>query len=83
MDSFETSKWHISAMITAHLIHFDEYFARELAELQPMQEAGLVECSKDWISVTPSGRLLVRALAMVFDRYLRHDRASRPYSKIV
>lgn len=80
MCHFEVSK---EAIATSHLIDFDEYFARELGELAPLQEAGLVECSKEWISVTPRGRLLVRALAMVFDRYLRNDRASRPYSKIV
>ncbi len=80
MCHFEVAKESIS---TAHLIDFDEYFARELAELVQFEEAGLVECSKDWISVTPKGKLLVRAMAMVFDRYLREDRARRPYSKIV
>ncbi len=80
MCHFEVSKESIA---TSHLIDFDAYFARELDELKPLQEAGLVECSKDWISVTPRGKLLVRALAMVFDRYLRNDRASRPYSRIV
>jgi oxygen-independent coproporphyrinogen-3 oxidase len=80
MCHFEVAKESIS---TGHLIEFDDYFARELAELVPFQEAGLIECSKDWISVTPKGRLLVRAMAMVFDRYLREDRARRPYSRIV
>ncbi len=80
MCQFEVSKESIA---TAHLIDFDEYFAQELADLAPLQEAGLVECSDDWISVTPRGKLLVRALAMVFDRHLRNDQRSRPYSKIV
>jgi len=80
MCHFEVAKESIAS---AHLIDFDSYFATELAELAPLQEAGLVECSKEWISVTPKGRLLVRALAMVFDRYLREDRRARPYSKIV
>jgi len=80
MCHFEVAKESIA---TAHLIDFDAYFARELAELVPFQEAGLIECNRDWISVTPKGKLLVRAMAMVFDRYLREDRARRPYSKIV
>jgi len=80
MCHFEVAKESIA---TAHLIDFDDYFARELAELVHFQEAGLIECNKDWISVTPKGKLLVRAMAMVFDRYLREDRARRPYSKIV
>ena len=80
MCHFQVAKESIA---TAHLINFDEYFATELAELRTYQEAGLVECTEDWISVTPKGKLLVRALAMIFDRYLRNDRRSRPYSKIV
>ena len=80
MCHFQVSKESIA---TAHLIDFDEYFATELTELSTYEEAGLVECAEDWISVTPKGKLLVRALAMVFDRYLRNDRRSRPYSKIV
>jgi len=80
MCHFEVAKESIA---TAHLIDFDTYFSRELAELAQFQDAGLIECSKEWISVTPKGKLLVRAMAMVFDRYLREDRARRPYSKIV
>lgn len=71
------------AIGTAHLLKFDEYFAAELAELAPLEDAGIVECNEEWISVTPKGRLLVRAVAMVFDRYLREDLRRRPYSKIV
>jgi oxygen-independent coproporphyrinogen-3 oxidase len=71
------------SIATAHLVDFDTVFATELAALAPFEQAGLVHCGKDWISVTPKGRLLVRALATVFDRYLRSDEASRPYSRIV
>jgi len=80
MCHFEVSKESIA---TAHLIDFDDYFARELEALKPLEEAGLVTCDAEWISVTPRGRLLVRALAMVFDRYLHADLRSRPYSRIV
>ena len=80
MCHFEVSK---EAIETAHLIKFEDYFKRELAELKPFEEAGLVEVSPEWISVTPKGKLLVRAVAMCFDRYLRHDERIRKYSKIV
>jgi oxygen-independent coproporphyrinogen-3 oxidase len=36
-----------------------------------------------WISIMPQGRLLVRGIAMAFDRYLRSDRASARYSKVI
>ena len=48
MCHFQVSKESIA---TAHLIDFDEYFATELTELSTYEEAGLVECAEDWISV--------------------------------
>jgi len=33
--------------------------------------------------VTPKGRLLVRNICMVFDRYLRHDREVCRYSRVI
>jgi oxygen-independent coproporphyrinogen-3 oxidase len=80
MCHFEVSKEGIEA---AHLIKFDEYFERELEDLRSYQEAGLVEVTDDWISVLPKGKLLVRGISMVFDRYLRQDQRLRRYSKIV
>ncbi len=52
-------------------IVFDEYFAGELARLAELIEAGLVEAEPGAIRLRePLGRLLVRVLAAVFDRYL-------------
>lgn len=64
-------------------IKFDEYFAYELRNLEHFAKEGLCELSKDKIVVTPKGKLLVRAVAMNFDRYLREDERVRRYSKIV
>ncbi len=80
MCHFTVSK---EAIESAHLVRFDDYFRRELEELKPLEQAGLVENSREWISITPRGKLLVRAVAMNFDGYLRDDQRSRPYSKIV
>jgi oxygen-independent coproporphyrinogen-3 oxidase len=80
MCHFEISKEAISY---DHLVKFDDYFQWELAELKPLEQAGLVENSRQWITITPRGRLLVRAIAMTFDGYLRDDQRSLPYSKIV
>jgi len=55
-------------------ITFAEYFAPELAELtgpQSAQADGLVRITPEAIEVTALGRLLVRNVCMVFDRYLR------------
>jgi oxygen-independent coproporphyrinogen-3 oxidase len=67
----------------AHLVDFRSYFADELADLRQMEAAGLVKVEGDWISVQPAGRLLVRAIAMVFDRYLRADRERTRYSRVI
>jgi oxygen-independent coproporphyrinogen-3 oxidase len=67
----------------AHLIDFPRYFARELERLQDMAELGLVTVSDSAIHVTPAGWYLVRAVAMVFDRYLQVDQDRARFSKII
>ncbi len=61
----------MESITIAHLIDFQSYFAGEIQRLQPLIEDGLVEMDDEWINVTPSGRLVVRSVCMVFDRYLR------------
>jgi oxygen-independent coproporphyrinogen-3 oxidase len=68
---------------TSYLIDFDRYFATELAELGELAKLGLVEFENGFITVTPRGRLLVRNVAMVFDRYYRQDRERRRYSRVI
>jgi oxygen-independent coproporphyrinogen-3 oxidase len=58
----------------AHLVSMRDYFAAELKQLQPLADAGLVEIEPAALQVTAAGWYLVRAVAMVFDRYLREDR---------
>ncbi|MCL2590087.1 MAG: oxygen-independent coproporphyrinogen III oxidase [Betaproteobacteria bacterium] len=73
----------IESVQTAHHIDFKEYFAEELADLREMETAGLVKVEDGWINVLPAGRLLVRGVAMVFDRYLRADRERKRYSRVI
>ena len=58
-------------------IDFDTYFERELEELKPMEEDGLLTLSSDGIKVTPLGRLLIRNICMVFDVYTKRRREKR------
>jgi oxygen-independent coproporphyrinogen-3 oxidase len=67
----------------AHLIDFGSYFAQEVKDLRRLADDGLVELKPEWIVVTPKGRLMVRAICMVFDRYLREARARASYSKVI
>lgn len=61
-------------------VSFDTYFAQELAELGSADGPagdGLVSVGPDGVRILPRGRLFVRSICMVFDRYLRADRAGR------
>ena len=80
MCHFELS---IESIESAHLIHFKTCFAAELEDLRSLQSAGLVKLDDEWISVLPPGRMLVRAISMIFDRYLRADRQRTRYSKVI
>jgi len=73
----------IESIELAHLIDFRRTFAAELEELKRLADDGLVEIQPDLIVVTPKGRLLVRAVCMVFDRYLRERRSRASYSKVI
>ena len=73
----------IESIQAAHQIDFREYFAEELVDLEEMGAAGLVRVGDERIDVLPAGRLLVRVIAMVFDRYLRADRVRKRYSRII
>jgi oxygen-independent coproporphyrinogen-3 oxidase len=77
------SRVSIESIELAHLVEFRKYFGPELADLGRLADEGLVELAPDWIVVTPKGRLLVRAIAMVFDRYLRERAARASYSKVI
>ena len=67
----------------AHLIDMRDYFAPELEQLAPLVEAGLVVREPGAIQVTATGWYVVRAVAMVFDRYLRDAALRERYSRII
>ncbi len=63
-------------------IDFAGYFATERTQLETMQQDGLLVMDGTGIEVTPAGRLLIRNICMVFDRYLR-EKSERRYSKVI
>src|SRR6185436_2660476 len=73
----------IESIELAYLVNFRTYFAPEMSELRRLQEDGLVDVSDEWLTVTPRGRLLVRVICMVFDRYLREAQARASYSRVI
>jgi oxygen-independent coproporphyrinogen-3 oxidase len=51
-------------------IQSTDYFANELIALEQMQNDGLLVLSGSGLQVTQPGRLLIRNICMVFDKYL-------------
>ena len=80
MCHFELSMDSVEA---THGIDFRPYFASELEALREMVQGGLVRIEDRRIVVLPPGRMLVRAISMVFDLYLQADRESKRYSKVI
>ncbi|MDQ1924000.1 oxygen-independent coproporphyrinogen III oxidase [Massilia pseudoviolaceinigra] len=64
-------------------IAFGTYFAAELERLKVLECDGLVTIGPEWLSVTPKGRLLIRNVCMVFDRYLQQAAPAPRYSRTI
>jgi oxygen-independent coproporphyrinogen-3 oxidase len=73
----------IESIELAHLVEFRSYFAAEIEALDKLAEQGLVTMNESGIQVTAMGWFFVRAVAMVFDRYLQTDRTRARFSKII
>ena len=64
-------------------IDFNDHFALEMESLKPLEKDGLVVLTEGSIEVTPTGLLLLRAIAMKFDEYLINDVQGKSYSKVI
>ncbi|MCK9397483.1 MAG: oxygen-independent coproporphyrinogen III oxidase [Methylobacter sp.] len=62
-------------------INFAGCFAQELKALAPMQADGLLTLTAEGIQVLPAGRLLIRNICMVFDKYLAQKQ--QQFSKVI
>ena len=68
---------------TAFLMDFRSYFSTELGALGELASQGLVVVTGSGVQVTAKGWFFVRAVAMVFDRYLQTDQNRSRFSKII
>jgi oxygen-independent coproporphyrinogen-3 oxidase len=64
-------------------IDFDAHFANELQDLREMELDGLVKVTENQVIVREAGRLLVRNICMIFDRYQRNGDLSGSFSRTV
>jgi len=66
-----------------HSIDFATYFAGEIKRLQPLADDGLIELDQSGVNITQKGRLLLRSIAMVFDRYIDQAENDNRFSKAI
>lgn len=71
------------SIASSYLVDVPSYFAAEFERLEQLAAQGLVVLEPDAIQVTPLGWYFVRAVAMVFDRYLQADASRERFSKII
>jgi oxygen-independent coproporphyrinogen-3 oxidase len=64
-------------------IDFAQYFAAEIKRLQPLADDDLIELDQSGINITQKGRLLLRSIAMVFDRYIDQAENDNRFSKAI
>ncbi|MEZ0288797.1 MAG: oxygen-independent coproporphyrinogen III oxidase [Methylophilus sp.] len=67
----------------SYMVNFREYFKSEMQKLLEKEKQGLVIFEEDGIKVTEIGWFFIRAIAMIFDRYLQHDANRARFSKIL
>lgn len=71
-----------AALNRTYGIDFTAYFEAELKRLEMFKDSGLLRIDGKGIGVTPKGRLFVRAMGMVFDKFLGQPTVST-YSKLI
>lgn len=64
-------------------IDFRDYYADALPRLEVMERDGLIELDNAGIRVLPRGRLLIRNVCMVFDKYLAEKSGPIGFSKVI
>ena len=74
---------HYESIELAYMVNFKEYFSSEMKLLESFQEKDFLELNDSGIEVTDTGWFFVRAIAMIFDRYLQLDQNRTRFSKIL
>ncbi|MEZ5659464.1 MAG: hypothetical protein R3E83_13335 [Burkholderiaceae bacterium] len=73
----------IEAIEIANLVPFRQTFEREIKALQPLMDMGLVSLDDTWLSITAPGRVVMRSVCAVFDRYLQSRRDHQTFSRVL
>jgi len=66
-----------------HDLDFRSYFANEIKRLEVLAKDDLIKLDEAGISITQKGRLLLRSIAMVFDRYIDQSENDNRFSRAI
>lgn len=64
-------------------LDFNDHFAPEVHQLEQLVEDGLIELDETGLSVTAEGRVMLRAVAMIFDEYLQPTKNQPRFSRVI
>jgi oxygen-independent coproporphyrinogen-3 oxidase len=65
-------------------LDFNDYFAPEIHHLQGLANDGLIDLLETGLEVTPTGRVLLRHVAMAFDEYLPRETPNQSrFSRVI
>lgn len=73
---------HIDTLERRWDFNFAAHFKKELADLEILKDDGLLTLDREKLCILPAGRLLVRNVCMIFDRYLDNSNGGG-YSKVI
>jgi oxygen-independent coproporphyrinogen-3 oxidase len=84
MELMSNFKLNIKRLEQQFNIDFKTYFADEVLELKPFLEDEIVQIFDDKIQVSFTGTMMIRNIAMVFDKYMhQHKNAKKIFSKTI
>jgi len=84
MELMSNFKLDIKRFEALHKVKFAEYFSDALDALKPFEADDLLSITELSIICSPTGTLLIRNIAMVFDAYMkRHAQSDKTFSKTV
>ena len=64
-------------------INFEEYFSEDLKLLQTFIDDKLVDITDRKITISPTGRLLIRNICICFDVYYREKARQQQFSRVI
>jgi len=84
MELMSNFKLNIERFNHKHNIDFFQYFKDEVKGLQPFIDEGILTIGKNGIDVSFTGSMIIRNIAMVFDKYMKtHQNSKKVFSKTI